>query len=174
MVIYPASLIETSSPQQQVSEWFTEYHTSLFRYLVRLLGDQEQAADIVQETFIRAMAALSKEDEPPRQPFAWLCRIGSNLAIDHLRRANRWRWLVKHWQSDTPSLEHDVATTDEVRRCLARLNSREAEVLVMTHYLGLSAAEISELTGDEVSAIRVRLHRARQHFRTLYTKENAA
>ncbi len=144
----------------------------LFRHLIRLLGDQEQAADVLQETFIRALTALDTS-APPNNPLAWLSRIASNLAIDQLRRAKRWRWLVAHWHEPASSLECEVATTQAVRLCLARLKPKEAEVLVMTHYTGLSALEIAQLTGDEVSAIRVRLHRARQHFRSLYEKEVA-
>jgi RNA polymerase sigma-70 factor, ECF subfamily len=172
MVIDPVSVADVNPKQQLITQWFTDHHSVLFRYLIRLLGDQEHAADVLQETFIRALTALDAT-APPNNPFAWLSRIASNLAIDHMRRAKRWRWLVTHWHEPTYSLEAEVATTQAVRLCLARLNPKEAEVLVMTHYTGLSALEIAQLTGDEVSAIRVRLHRARQHFRSLYEKEIA-
>ena len=47
----------------------------------------------------------------------------------------------------------------------------EAEVLVMTHYLGFSPQEIATLLGENLSTVGVRLHRARQRFRVLYHKE---
>jgi len=172
MVIDPASVAAAEPKQQLITQWFTDHHSMLFRYLIRLLGDQEQAADVLQETFVRALKALDPAD-PPDNSFAWLTRIASNLAIDHMRRVKRWRWLAANLAEPNYSLETSVATTQAVRLCLARLKPKEAEVLVMTHYTGLSALEIAQLTGDEVSAIRVRLHRARQHFRNLYEKEIA-
>ncbi len=172
MVIDPTSVAEAHPRQQLLTQWFTDHHSMLFGHLIRLLGDQEQAADVLQETFIRALTALDPTN-PPANVYGWLARIASNLAIDTLRRAKRWRWLVTNWHDQAYSLESDVATTQAVRLCLARLKPKEAEVLVMTHYTGLSALEIAQITGDEVSAIRVRLHRARQHFRSLYEKEIA-
>lgn len=154
--------------RERLAEWFDEYNLALFRYLVRLIGDEEQAADILQETFAKALVALQHQ-EPPTYPYAWLCRIGGNLVIDLLRRKRRWRWLP--FQAVTPSHEHEVATAQDVRDCLVRLNRREAELLVMAHCVGLSPGEIAELLNENVSTVRVRLHRARHRFRELYAKE---
>lgn len=154
--------------REHLTEWFNQYNLALFRYLVRLIGDEEQAADLLQETFARALVALHHH-ELPAYPYAWLCRIGGNLVIDLLRRKRRWRWLP--FQTVTPSHEHAVTTAQDVRDCLARLNRREAQLLVLVHCLGLSPREIADLLGDNVSTVRVRLHRARHRFRALYAKE---
>lgn len=168
MVINSVPLAAADAIREQVDKWFTEYHLPIFRHLLRLVGDDELANDLLQETFIRALTTLNHLD-PPRAPFAWLCRIGTNLAIDQLRRRQRWRWLP--FLTSTPSPEHAVETTDLVRRCLVRLSPREAEVLVMTHYLGLNPREIAGLLGENLSTVGVRLHRARQRFRVLYARE---
>ncbi|MCU0493068.1 MAG: RNA polymerase sigma factor, partial [Chloroflexaceae bacterium] len=78
--------------QELVAGWFQELHPGIFRYLVRLLDDQESAADLTQETFIRALTALVNQPVPDN-PSAWLYRIATNLAYDAMRRRNRLRWL---------------------------------------------------------------------------------
>ncbi len=167
MVIDSVPLAE-AAVRERLAEWFDQYNLAIFRYLVRLVGDEEQAADLLQETFARAIVALRSQDLP-NYPYAWLCRIGGNLVIDMLRRKRRWRWLP--FQTSTPSHEHAVATAQDVRDCLVQLNQREAELLVMAHCVGLTPNEIAELLSENVSTVRVRLHRARHRFRNLYNRE---
>lgn len=154
--------------KEQLGEWFEAYHHALFAYLIRLTGDEDLAADLLQETFTRALDALTRL-EPPRHPYAWLCRIAGNLVIDHVRRQRPWRWRL--FPSSAPPPDQQVTTAQAVRECLAHLNRWEAELLIMAHCVGLSPAEIADLLQDNVSTVRVRLHRARLRFRALYSKE---
>ncbi|GAA5530163.1 RNA polymerase sigma factor [Herpetosiphon gulosus] len=170
MVVDAVPLAE-AAVREYLAEWFDHYHLALFRYFVRLLGDEEQAADILQETFARTQVAL-RTQALPSYPYAWLCRIGGNLVIDMLRRNRRWRWLP--FQTSTPSHDHAVATAQDVRDCLVRINRREAELLILAHCVGLSPSEIAAILGENVSTVRVRLHRARHHFRDQYTKEDGS
>ena len=170
MVVDAVPLAE-AAVRECLAEWFEHYHLALFRYLVRLIGDEEQASDMVQETFARALVAL-RTQAVPTYPYAWLCRIGGNLVIDMLRRKRRWRWLP--FQASTPSLDQAIATAHAVRDCLIRLNRREAEVLILAHCVGLSPSEIAAMLEENVSTVRVHLHRARQHFRDLYDKEDGS
>ncbi len=166
-----ATPYDISNRYQLVSVWFEEYQAALFRYLLRLLNDQERAADLLQDTFMRALTALTTQ-APPDNPSAWLYRIATNLAYDALRRRNRWRWFPLSEQESAPAFEGSVATAQCVRRCLARLKPREAEALLLYEYAGLSCVEIAALTGDDPPNVRVRIHRARQQFRKLYEKES--
>lgn len=167
-----ATPYDMSDHYHLLSSWFEDYQAALFRYLVRLLDDQERAADLLQDTFMRALTALSAQP-PPENPSAWLYRIATNLAYDALRRRRRLLWLPLSEREHAPAFEGSVATAQSVRRCLARLRPREAEALLLYEYAGLSCVEIAALTGDEPPTVRVRLHRARQQFRKLYEKESA-
>lgn len=153
-----------------VARWFAEYQTPLFRYLARLLGDEERAADVLQDTFVRAFGALAARP-PPDNPPAWLYRIATNLAYDTLRRNRRWRWLPLRGDEPARSFEGDVATAQSVRECLARLHPREAEALLLYEYAGLSCVEIAAQTGEPAPTVRVRISRARERFRKLYRQE---
>jgi RNA polymerase sigma-70 factor (ECF subfamily) len=155
---------------QLVTQWFAEYQMPLARYLLRLLSDEDQAADVLQDTFLRAHLALAKQ-EPPDNPFAWLHRIATNLAYNALRRRMRWRWLRLSGHERTNAFEPHVATAQAVQRCLARLSPAAAEVLLLYEHVGLSCLEIAALRGQPAPLIRLQLQRARERFRQHYEKE---
>jgi len=108
---------------------------------------------------------------PPPNPAAWLYRIAANLAYDVLRRRRRLRWLPLSGTEHAPAFESNVALAESVRDCLARLRPNEAEALLLYEYVGLSCIEIAALSGEEATAVRMRLYRARTHFRKLYGQE---
>jgi RNA polymerase sigma-70 factor (ECF subfamily) len=148
-----------------------DYGTPLYRYLVRLVGDEESAADLLQDTFIQALKALARGT--PANPSAWLYRIATNLAYNALRRRRRFSWLPFLGTEPAPAFEGDVALAQAVRQCLARLKPQEAQALLLHEYAGLTSAEIAALTDETPSTIRTRLSRAYARFAALYEKENA-
>ncbi len=165
-----AAPLDSDDRCRLVALWFTEHQAPLFRYLVRLLGEEERAADILQDTFVRALRALDMHSPPPN-PAAWLYRIAANLAYDVLRRRRRLRWLPLSGTEHAPAFESNVALAESVRDCLARLRPNEAEALLLYEYAGLSCIEIAALSGEEATAVRMRLYRARTQFRKLYGQE---
>ncbi|NJM06271.1 RNA polymerase sigma factor [Candidatus Gracilibacteria bacterium] len=158
---------------QLLAVWFELYHAALFRYLLRLVSEAETTADLLQDTFVRALLALNPA-QPPDNPSAWLYRIATNLAYNHLRRQRRWRWLSLQALTHTTSFEANVIQAQIVRDCLARLRPGEAEVLLLHEYVGLTSFDIATLSGEKASTIRVRLARACARFSQLYEKEQGA
>src|SRR5689334_306010 len=71
--------------QAAFGEIFDQYQTPLVNYLYRVVGDWELAADLAQDTFLKAYQALPRTDEP-LQLGPWLYRIATNTALDALRR----------------------------------------------------------------------------------------
>jgi len=153
-----------------ITQWFTDYHSLIVRYIERIVGTPDHAADILQETFLRAFKVINLA-QLPNNPQAWLYRIASNLAIDHLRRQQRWSWFLNQWKPTQPSMEHDIVTAQVIRRCMVSLKAADAEVLLLTQYLGYSTAEVATLTGEDHGTVRKRLCRARERFRLVYDQE---
>lgn len=151
--------------------WFHAYHGALFRYLVRLVDQPEAAADLLQETFLRALTALDPA-HPPANASAWLYRIATNLAYNTLRRRRRWQWLALPSTLHAPRFEPAVAEAQLIRACLARLSPREAEALLLHTYAGLTSVEIAALFGEKPATVRTRIARACARFGALYAKEN--
>lgn len=152
----------------------------LFHYLIRCLPNEEDAADLSQETFVRVYQHRAKFDV--KQRFAtWLYAIASNLVKD------RYRWRARHPQV---SLEADTEETgqglrealpssqptpsdslqaeeraDTVRRAIAQLPEELRMPLILSEYEELSQAEIGEILGCTAKAVETRLYRARKQLR---------
>ena len=170
MAVDALTPLDRNEQGKLVATWFEEYQAPLFRYLLRLVGDGERASDLLQDTFLQALTALARQ-EPPSNPSAWLYRIATNRAYNVLRRRRRWRWLPLHGTERAPDFEGGVAAAQMVRNCLAKLNPKEAEALLLHEHAGLTSLEIAQLTGENPSTIRVRLSRACLRFGALYEQE---
>ncbi|HKE00659.1 MAG TPA: sigma-70 family RNA polymerase sigma factor [Planctomycetota bacterium] len=122
----------------------------------------QDAADLVQEVFARALAELSRLRNPERLG-AWLCEIARNVAIDRLRR--------RRATVDLPDDLADRATetrADEASAILATIRTvpeTYREALLMRLVEGLTGPEIAERTGLTHGSVRVHLHRGMQHLR---------
>lgn len=164
----------SASPEQRVTALFerlyAEYETPILNYLYRLLGDSALAQDLVQEAFTRAWKA--RQALPTLEnPRAWLYRIATNLARDHIRRARLFSWLPLF--GDEPALTADPDDGDpleaqRMRRALLKLMPDYRVPLVLYTCQSLSVAEIAAALEISPDAVKQRLVRARQQLRDAY------
>ena len=144
------------------------HYVPIRRYLTRLAGDAEVAAELTQETFLRAYQALPRlADDSDVQ--GWLYRIATNLARQHYRhgRLIHWRALEPFHAVSLP-MEEDVARQDLVRRALDQLSLDQRACLLLYAWTGYTCAEIGEVMDRTPDAVRMLLVRARRRFRELY------
>jgi RNA polymerase sigma factor (sigma-70 family) len=126
----------------------------------RMVGDE--AEDVVQEALVRAYLGLSQLRDWGSFG-AWLCGIAVNLAKMRLRqRAREMRMVVEPGSNDGAE---DRELLDVVRHAVEVLPPGQRDVVVMHYVDGLTCHEIASLLGSSPGAVRVRLHRARQHLR---------
>ncbi|HEV8687706.1 MAG TPA: sigma-70 family RNA polymerase sigma factor, partial [Gaiellaceae bacterium] len=144
-----------------------EGHRERLQLLVaRMLGDESEAEDVVQETLLRAYLGLSELREPSRFG-GWLAGIALNLARMKVRRRAAYARAIARVASAPAPLE----LTDErelhqlVRDSLELLTPGERDVVVLHYVEGLSCEEIAVLLDRSPGAVRVRLHRARARLR---------
>ena len=143
-------------------ELFKRYAPVLLRVMRQQLRSQEEANDLVQQTFLQLHRARHdfRVDAKLRP---WIFTIALNLKREHLRRIKRRpeAELVLDGKGD-PNVKPDVARLEAARTlhfALERLQPTYREVIEL-HWLGqLSFPEISELLGDSLSAVKVRAHR---------------
>ena len=117
-----------------------------------------------QQLFLRIL------ESPPKSVQSWpayLTASATRLAIDALRRQNRWRMLAPLWKSeqpeDTPAEDAERAESARfMRRALARLNPRDAACFVMRHFHDLAPAAIGAAMGMTENHVSVAVHRARK------------
>lgn len=146
-------------------------HPTVFRLAAALLGDRDEAADVAQETYVRAWERV-QELRDPAAALGWLCAIARNVAQD--RRRGWWRRDRAPLAALGPALEaaggpptpHETLAAGErdaaVRRAIAGLGERQRVVLVLREVDGMTYEEIAEALGVPVGTVESRLHRARQ------------
>ncbi len=134
---------------------------ALYTVAIRMLGNAAEADDIAQDALVRALEQHHRYDA--QRPFRpWLLTIAANLCRDRAR-GGWWRGLATRWLSPTPTATTDPVEAAEqdalVRRALAALPTRYREALSLFHLDEMSYAEMSEITGVSVSALKQRVHR---------------
>jgi len=133
-----------------------------------LLGDREEAADAVQETFLRAYRAL---DAFGGEGYvgAWIGRIVVNVCVS-LLRARRTRPVVERGRWDWGATEGHYAQAEHgmvLAAALAQLDVRDRAILLLRHVQGLSSQEIGTAVDLPAATVRSRLARARATVRAL-------
>jgi RNA polymerase sigma-70 factor (ECF subfamily) len=113
-----------------VAQLFEQYAAPLCSYLHFLVGDLETAYDLTQEAFLRVIRTQQQLAGVENQR-AWLYRITTNLAHNHLRRQHRFAWIPWH-KVDYAQSSHDAghgagieelsATHQAVEKCLAQVS----------------------------------------------------
>jgi len=140
-----------------------EHEAPLYRLLVVLTGDRDVALDCVQDTFTRAYEHLRK-GRTVTTP--WLYKVGRNRAIDEFRR--RKREQVDRDALYDIGIESTAEDMVSLRQAFAALSSDDRAILSLAGIEGLSGEEIAARLGIRHGAVRTRLQRARERFRTLY------
>lgn len=140
-----------------VSRW----EKRVFNYLLKLVGDRDDAMDLAQEVFLKAYQNLIKLEDPGR--FApWLFRIAHNEAHSLLRR-NRPETAIdeaaQRWAdpgSTRRLLPIDVSLA--VERAMERLSTDQREAVALKIYQGFKFEEMAEILSCPVSTVKSRVY----------------
>lgn len=167
--------LRDSADEQAFSELIERKTPPLLRLAARMLGDREEARDVVQLTFLRVWEKRARFDER-WSANTWLYRIATNLAIDHLRsrrgrqeRAEPLRHHVLGLVEGRRSMALADLQQREVARILdelsAELTERQRLVFLLREVEGLSSPEVARIIGCRESTVRNHLFTARKHLR---------
>ncbi len=164
-------------------ELVSQYQARLYNSALRLVLSPEDAADVVQDTFLSAYQALHtfKGDA---EFFTWLYRIAFNTAISLKRKKKPSVSLESHTRetgldpndpSEYVKPSAAIERTEDERQlsdAIARLSTEHRDVLVLKDLEGMKYEEIAEVLGVPIGTIRSRLHRARLELRDLLVPPN--
>ena len=147
------------------------YRDRYARYAVHMLGNREDAEEVLQDSFVRAYRSLARCAD--RERFgAWLFRILANRCRTAGGRRGRQERIVVHDEAalvaaaEGPAAERS-AWREEIVRALARLDPDQREAFLMKHVEELSYDEMAEVTGAGVSALKMRVKRACERLRVI-------
>jgi RNA polymerase sigma factor (sigma-70 family) len=160
-----------SGDSQAFSELYRAHVGAVRAVAFSLLHDREATADVVQDSFLRALRNLGTLQDPARfKP--WLLQIARNLCTDQLRTRGRVTILddsATHELADVGPSPGSLAElrelAEQVQGCVAGLSHRDATAIAMVAQLGFTPEQVAGALGLTPGATKVLLHRARRRMR---------
>lgn len=161
------------------------YSNLVYTVAVRIVGNEEDAEDVAQETFVRAYRALARFRGDSKFS-SWIYRIAVNRALTHLKRRKRRPATVE--LSATPSVASEVTSrrveenpeqvvlSDEfraqVRDAVAQLPGHYGAAITLFYLEEKSYKEVAAILGLPMGTLKTHLHRARTLLREILTKRH--
>jgi RNA polymerase sigma-70 factor, ECF subfamily len=161
---------ETLNGRREVyADLVRRHQEGLYRYARAMGLDGDSAADVVQDTLVKGFQDLTRCRDPERFEM-WVFRILRNRCLDHLRDIRRRSVPLEGLPLTDPDSDPEAdAERRELReRLQAALGVMSAELrdaFLMKHHQDRSYEEMADLTGASVSALKMRVHRAREALR---------
>jgi len=165
---------------------YERHASTLFAVLLRILGNPEDAREIMQETFVQVWNRAAQFDPERGNEIAWMISICRNRGIDRIR--SRKLREIRESQAGIeisrrgPSVSvstgaENVLRTEEqklIRRALEDLPAAQRTALELAYFEGLSQSEIAQQLGEPLGTVKTRMHlgmkKLRDGVKQLYSK----
>lgn len=158
------------------------FQDRIFGFVSRILGDEDLAADITQDAFIKAYQSLPQFRNGSFR--SWLYRIAKNTAFDEMRRTKKHAVvsldyededeenssLMAYLPNDDPSPEQEYERAElsqTIQAALNQLNQDQRAVITLIDIQDFDYQEAAEALGTNIGTIKSRLARARQQLREI-------
>ena len=150
---------------QALAEIYDRFSPGIYRYALRLLGDQEMARECMAETFQRFLSALQRGAGPSEYLQAYLYRIAHNWVTDAYRRRTPPTLpldpeLCSDPSQEPPQLVAEEHERQQVRDALALLTPEQRQVITLKYLEDWQTEEIARAMDKPVGAIKALQHRA--------------
>jgi RNA polymerase sigma-70 factor (ECF subfamily) len=163
-----ATDLDSQTRLELVRHWVSEYHADLFRYAFRLSGNEADAEDLTQQTFLTALDRLHQLRDPQRAR-SWLFTVLRNAFLKACRRNTPRNASSLDMEIDAIA-EPLPAETDfdpeRLQQAIDHLDPEFRVVVSMFYFEECSYREIAEQLGLPLGTVMSRLSRAKQHLRT--------
>lgn len=146
------------------TQLFQLHKNHTYDFVLKMLGDKDAAADVVQDVFIRLHEHLNKKI-PIANVKNWLFIVARNLCLNYLRRRRKQQSLDSVMDSLEHSYDANISGLTALRQAVGRLESPYKEGLILKVYQGFAYTEIAEILGTTVPAVRAILFKARNQLR---------
>lgn len=151
----------------------TRYQEKLHRYIMTFVHDHDKAADILQDTFIKAYMNINSFDAD-RQLSAWLYRIAHNQALDTIKKHKKEVKIDMDWLEEMPDENSDfVRELDQefsriqIRKAVLSLPAKYRQVVVLYYFEGHEYEDIGKILKIPVSTVGTRIRRAKSKLKKL-------
>ncbi len=150
---------------------YDHYADALYGVVLRMVGDEALASDVLQESFVKIWQNSRSYDSSKGRLFTWLLRIVKNKAIDSIRKTGRKSEIHSELKivhksdaldSSDPALKHDLNTV------LSNLDKDQRELIEHSYILGYSHPEIAEKFDLPLGTVKTRIRNAMKELRSIF------
>jgi RNA polymerase sigma factor (sigma-70 family) len=168
---------DRATARASVERLYAAHHSEIYAYLARMLRDDELAADLTQETFVKAYRAYDSLEDVNRAR-AWLYQIAGRTALDEIRRRKIVRFVPWTGESrgEASSAEDQALRgrlSADLERALMRIPPRQRQALLLAELNDLTGIELADAMGVSHVAARALLTRGRESLRQALAVERA-
>ncbi|MCD8510884.1 MAG: RNA polymerase sigma factor [Bacillus sp. (in: Bacteria)] len=151
--------------KQKLQEWYQLYSEDIYRFVLMMIGDDEQAKDLTHDTFIKAYKSVDsfKGEVSDKN---WLYYIARNLTIDYIRKRKPLLFVLDSFSSimANDQVPENIAILGEreeqLYRSLKKLKRSYREVVILRKIKELSIQETAEILDWNEGKVKITLHRA--------------
>lgn len=159
----------------EMSVLFERYHLRLFNFFFKLGIPHDISQDLTQNLFYR-MIKYRHSYKEGNSVKSWIYQIARNLHTDYRKQQKRSDELFTAAEAYTADAVDDGENWPEedyerLGQAMSLLSDEQREIIVLSRYQGLKYVEISAITSQSVSAIKVAMHRAIKQLRGIYFKQ---
>lgn len=153
--------------RRALEQLFAHHHLRVYRFLVRMTGNEGMAEDVSNEVFLAAWQGAARY-EGRSQPLTWLLSIAHNRAVSHMRRRRAATTLLDDAvdvadMADTPDVvAQKLDKSQAIRQCIDALSSEHRTVIDLVYYQERSVAETAEVLGIPEGTVKTRMFHARK------------
>jgi RNA polymerase sigma-70 factor, ECF subfamily len=149
---------------------YEQYHNDVFRFLIYLMRDRDQAEDLMHEVYVRVLRAYSGFEGKSSEK-TWLFSIAKNVAIDHYRKNSvrrkhsfdKFDWEKSELVSTETLPDNLIVLNEEMKELLNVLDTCTGDqkmVIHMRYIHDLSIADTAEVLGWSEGKVKTTQHRA--------------
>lgn len=145
--------------EKEYNQCVHQYADNVYRFILKNLQHEEDARDVVQTAFEKMWVNRAEVDNGRCR--SYLFTVAYHQMIDHIRKMKRVS-LKQEFNENARMYDKPVHNTREIlEKALSRLNETQRSLVLLKDYEGYSYDEIGQITGLNVSQVKVYLHRAR-------------
>lgn len=150
-----------------LAELYRRRGSALLGLLTRILGDDREAEEALQDTFVQLWRRAGSYDAASAGPFTWMVMIARGLALDRLRRRNRQAAALDEYRISTgiPEVDDRFAriveeeSSGRVSQALSLLPAEQREAIELAFWRGCTQEEIARDTRTPLGTIKARIRR---------------
>ncbi|SDY26222.1 RNA polymerase sigma-70 factor, ECF subfamily [Evansella caseinilytica] len=168
--------MEATYARQKIQDWYLLYSDDIYRYILMMIGDHEQAKDLTHDTFIKAYNSLNRFEENTSDK-NWLYKIARNVTIDYIRKRKPIQFITESF-AFIPSKEpcpEEIAqlgeSEEQLYRSLKKLKRSYQEVIILRKIKELSIRETAEVLDWNEGKVKTTLFRGLHALKQQMIKE---